>query len=185
MTVATVESYLKIYWTGLKEQLDALDTALYTDLAANAAVTITQFDTSHLTTAQLNQAQALLISIDCAGSPSLGGNSSERHFDSLKIFDRSMKKTSGLDWSIGEFCRLLKITLQEYYGKSETSRVANYVKTRISSIYMAPSLDQRGQVFKDYDLESIRDDRESYPLDNRYNSLGRTYSRRPATENTL
>ncbi len=168
MTVATVASYVKMYWSGLKEQLDLIDSAIYADFAANATVSLELFDHSFLTSAQVNQAEALLICVEAAGSPSISGNSSERHFDTLKIYDRTMKKISGLDWSIGEFCRLLKITLSEFNAKTATTRANQYTLHKSSSIYLAPDLDSRGKVFKDYELSDLRKDRESYPLDNRY-----------------
>jgi len=170
MAAATVENYTKIYWTGLVAQLDAIDTALYDDLAANAAVTLELFDHSFLTAAQINQAQALLICVECAGAPSLAGYSQERHFSDLKIADRKMSKLSGLDWSIGEFCRLLKITPQEFNAKTSAVREAQFKLYRTNAIYLAPDLDGRGRVFKDFDPQDVRDDRNSYPLDSRYPS---------------
>lgn len=169
MVAADVDSYIKMYWNGLEEQIGLIDSSIYDDLKANAAITITQFDTSHLTTAQLNQAQALLVIIDAAGAPSLAGWSMERHYQGIKVYDRSWKKDlTNYDWSIGELCRLLKITPKELNSKTSTQRAAQYNKYRTSSVYIAPQLDSRPQVFRDYDLEDLREDRESYPLDSRY-----------------
>ncbi len=175
MTVATVDHYVEAYFSGLKTNLDAIDSALYADLVANAAVNILNYNTGHLTTAQLNQAQALLVCIDAAEMPSVAGFSQEKFFDSLKIYDRTMKKVSGLDWATGAFCRLLNITLKEFNSKSATSRAANYTKTRTNLIYLpGTDLDQRARVFKDFDLEDVRSDREINPRISSYGTLGRS-----------
>lgn len=168
MTAATVEKYVAAYFPGLKTSLDAIDSALYTDLAANAAVTITYFDTSFLTTAQLNQGQALLICIDGAGIPSVAGWSMERHFSKRKIYDQNWEKTEGLDLFIGEFCRVLHITLKEFNAKTSTQRASIYSKSKTNSIYLSPALDGRAQVYKDFEVTDVRKDREAHPLDNRY-----------------
>jgi len=175
MTVATVEHYIEAYFSGLKTNLDAIDSALYADLVANAAVNILNYDTSHLTTAQLNQAQALLVCIDGGGMASIPGFSNERHYKKLKIYDRTWQNDDKIDGLIGEFCRLLKITIKEYNSKTATSRAANYTKTRTNLVYLpGTDLDQRARVFKDFDLEDVRDDREINPRISNYGTLGRS-----------
>jgi len=168
LTAATVTSYVSAYWSGLKAALDVVDTAIYTDLAANAAVTLELFDHSFLTTAQENQAQALLICIDAAGMPGIGGWSPERHYSKLKIADRTWTNTEGKDWAVGELCRLLKITFKEYMAKTSTQRQANYTKTLTNTYFIGGDLDQRGKLFRDYSLDDVTSDRKTTPLDNRY-----------------
>jgi len=168
MTVATVDNYVEAYWTGLEASLSAISPSLYADLVANAAVTLEQFTHDFLTAAQVNQAQALLVCLESAEMGSLPGNSQDKYYSSLKIYDRTMKKDIGLDSFTGAFCRLLKITLKEFNSKTSVTRSAIYSKTRSNSIYIAGNLDQRGKVFTDYDLEKKVADRKAYPLDNRY-----------------
>jgi hypothetical protein len=165
---ASTEAYLSLYWSGLKAQLDAVDTGVYSDLVYNAVESLDNFNTSHLSSAQVKQAVALLVCIDCSEMSGLAGWSQEKYFDSLKIYDRTMKKESGLDHFTGSFCRLLKISLKEFNTKTSAQRAEIYEKTRSDTIYLAPDLDQRGKVFKDYDLSKVRSDRNSYPLDSRY-----------------
>ena len=176
MAAATVEKYVSAYWSNLKSALDAIDSALYADLAANAAVTLELFDHSFLTTAQINQAQALLIAIDCSEMSSIPGFSQEKFFESLKIADRTMRKSAGLDWAVGAFCRLLKITMQEFNAKTSTVREAQFNVYKTSSLFISEHpLDQRARVFRDYELSDSRTEQEAspriksyYPLDNRY-----------------
>jgi hypothetical protein len=169
MTTATVDNYISIYWSTLKASLDAVSTSIYADLVANAAVTLELFDHSFLTTAQENQAQALLVCID-SGEFAIGGNSNDKYYSSWKVYDRVLKKDIGLDPFTGAFCRLLKITLKEYSSKTSTARSTIYSKTKSNSIYLSGDLDQRPKVFKDFELSDVATDRKSYPLDNRYNS---------------
>jgi len=168
MTVATVDNYVSVYWSTLKASLDAVDDAIYTDLVANAAVSLELFDHSFLTTAQINQAQALLVCIDAAEFLSIGGNSNEKYYSSWKVYDRTLKKDIGLDPFTGAFCRLLKITFKEYSSKTSATRSVIYTKTKSNSIYLSQNLDQRAQVFKDYELSDLATERKSYPLDNRF-----------------
>jgi hypothetical protein len=170
VVVSSIDSYVSVYWTGLRTSLDAINPSLYTDLVANAAATLEQFDYSFLTAAQINQAQALLVCIDAAEFSSIAGNSQDKYYSSLKIYDRTMKKDIGLDSFTGSFCRLLKITLKEFNSKTSTARSAIYSKIKSNSIFLSGDLDQRGKVFKDYDLDDKVSDRKAYPLDNRYNS---------------
>jgi hypothetical protein len=170
MTVATIDNYVSVYWSTLKASLDAIDEAIYDDLVANAAVTIELFDYSFLTAAQINQAQALLVCIDAGGMSSVAGFSQERHYNKLKIYDRTWQNDEKIDNFIGEFCRLLKITVKEYNSKTSATRSAIYTKTKSNSIFLSGDLDQRGKAFKDYELSDVATDRKSYPLDNRYNS---------------
>ncbi len=163
-----IEYWLAAYWTGLKDSLDDINVALYNDLVANATSTLSLFDTSFLTSSQIVQAKALLICIDAAEFSSVAGNSQEKYYSKLKIYDRTMEKAIGLDSFTGSFCRLLKITLNEYNSKTSTVRNVIYTKTRSNSIYLAPNMDNRGRVYRDYDLVDIVTDRKSYPLDNRY-----------------
>ena len=169
VVVSSIDSYISAYWIGLRDSLDAINPSLYTDLVANAASTIELFDYSFLTAAQINQAQALLVCIDAAEFSSIAGNSQDKYYATLKIYDRTMKKDIGLDSFTGSFCRLLKITLKEFNSKVATTRSLIYTKTRSNSIYIAPDMDQRGKVFKDHNLEDIVSDRKSFPLDSRYN----------------
>jgi hypothetical protein len=168
MTVATVDNYVSVYWTGLKNSLDLVDAAIYTDLVANAAVVLETFDHSFLTLSQINQAQALLVCINASEFLSVGGNSNDKYYSSWKVYDRTLKKDIGMDPFTGAFCRLLKISFKEYTSKTSAVRSAIYSKTRSNSIYIAGNLDQRGKVFTDYDLEKKVADRKAYPLDNRY-----------------
>jgi hypothetical protein len=165
---ASTEAYLSLYWSGLKAQLDAIDTGLYSDMILSAVKTLDLFDTSFLTAAQLKQACALLICIDCGEMGSLAGNSQEKYFSKLKIYDRTMEGEIGLDSFTGSFCRLLKITLKEFNSKTLNTRSSIYKKIRSDSIYMAPNLDQRGKIFRDYDISEVRNYRRSHTLDNRY-----------------
>ena len=168
MTVATVDNYVSAYWGTLEASLNAIDEAIYTDLVANAAVTIELFDHDFLTLSQINQAQALLVCIDASEFLSIGGNNNDKYYSSWKVYDRSLKKDIGMDPFTGAFCRLLKITFKEYTSKTSATRSVIYSKTRSDSIYLSGDLDQRGKVYKDYDLSKVRDDRKAYPLDNRY-----------------
>lgn len=165
---ASTEAYLALYWSGLKAQLDAVDTGLYSDMVMGAVSTLANFDTSFLTAGQIKQAYALLVAIDCGGMSSICGWSQERHYNKLKVYDRTWQNDDKIDWAIGEFCRLLKITLREYNAKTSTVRTAQYNKYKTNSIYISMPLDQRGQLFRDYEITDVRDDREAYPLDNRF-----------------
>lgn len=165
---APTEAYLSLYWSGLKAQLDAVDTGLYTDMVMGAVSTLANFDTSFLTAGQIKQAYALLICINSSEMPSIPGHSPEKFMEKLKIYDRVMQKPIGLDWAVGSFCRLLKINLSEFNAKTSAVRTSQFNLYRTNSIYHPTDLDQRGKVYKDYDITDVRDDREAYPLDNRY-----------------
>jgi hypothetical protein len=84
------------------------------------------------------------------------------------VYDRTLKKDIGLDPFTGAFCRLLKITFKEYSSKTSATRSVIYTKTKSNSIYLSQNLDQRAQVFKDYELSDLATERKSYPLDNRF-----------------
>ncbi|MCK9458843.1 MAG: hypothetical protein M0R80_04325 [Proteobacteria bacterium] len=168
VVVSSIDSYISAYWTGLRTSLDAINPSLYTDLVANAAVVLETFDHDFLTLSQINQAQALLVCINASEFLSIGGNSNDKYYSSWKVYDRSLKKDIGMDPFTGAFCRLLKITFKEYTSKTSAARSAIYIKTKSNSVYLAPSMDQRAQVFKDYTLEDVATERKSYPLDNRF-----------------
>lgn len=165
---ASTEAYLALYWSGLKAQLDAVDTGLYSDMVMGAVSTLANFDTSFLTAGQIKQAYALLVCVSASEMPSVPGFSQEKFVEKFKVYDRVLQKPIGLDWAVGAFCRLLKITLSEFNAKTSSVRTAQYNIYKTNSIFLGHDLDQRGKVFRDYDLSDVRDDREAYPLDNRY-----------------
>jgi len=168
MTVATVDNYVSVYWGTLEASLNAIDEAIYDDLVANAAVVLETFDHSFLTLSQINQAQALLVCINASEFLSVGGNSNDKYYSSWKVYDRVLKKDIGMDPFTGAFCRLLKISFKEYTSKTSAARSAIYTKTKSNSIYLSGDLDQRGKVYKDYELSDVVADRKAYPLDNRF-----------------
>jgi hypothetical protein len=176
VAAATVANYLDVYFPGAKTQLDVISTSLYTELVANAAASLEFFNHDFLTDSQIVQAQALLVAIDCGGMPGLAGWSQERHYQKLKVADRTWSNTDTKDWAIGEFCRLLKITLPEYTAKTSTVREAQFNVYKTNSLFISEHpLDQRARVFRDYELDDSRTEQEAnpriknyYPLDNRY-----------------
>lgn len=160
MTAATVADWVNVYWSGLKTQLDTLNSSLYTELASDAAADVTKYDTGHLTANQLVRLQALLVCVECGGMSGLGGWSQERHLMGLKIADRTWKKDSQspMDVWIGELCRLLKITQKQFLTLSSSTRAAKYNLYKTNSVYLAPPLDNRPSLGKDYDLQDARDE---------------------------
>jgi hypothetical protein len=170
---SSVDSWVSVYWSGLKAQMDLIDTSLYADLVADAAIHINDFDISTLTTAEKTRVQALMICIETAGMPGLAGWSQERHLTGLKIADRTWKKDiTNYDWAIGELCRILKITPKQYLTiVSQTDRLSKYgTLYTTNSAYLAPDLDQRAQVHRDYTLSEKRADYVANQVKpNRYN----------------
>jgi len=177
VTVA-VDSWISAYWTGLRTKLDVIGSTLYTDLVDDAAVHINDFDISNLTAAEKVRVQALLVCVEAGGMPSLAGWSQERHLTGLKIADRTVKKDiTNYDWAIGELCRILKITPKQYQTVvSNTDRESRYTQVyTTSSIFLAPDLDTRAQVHRDYTLQDKVEDYQVRP--NEYNSTGRLDNR--------
>jgi hypothetical protein len=155
MTSTSLLGWISAYWTGLKAKLDVIDPLIYADLAADAAVHVTDFDISNLTIPEKTRVQALLVCVEAAGMPSLAGWSQERHLTDLKIADRTIKKgITNYDWAIGELCRILHITPKQYLTVvSNTDRQSRYTKVyTTNSIYIAPDLDTRAQIHRDYTL---------------------------------
>ena len=178
MTSATISGWISAYWNGLQSKLDAIDPLLYSDLVADAAVHIQDFDISNLTVPEKVRVQALLICIEAGGMPSLAGWSQERHLTGLKIADRTIKKDlTNYDWTIGELCRILKITPKQYQTvTSNTDRQSRYTQVyTTNSIFLAPDLDTRAQVHRDYTLQDKVEDYQVRP--NEYNSTGRLDNR--------
>jgi len=165
---SSVSDWVKVYWSTLETQLDAIDTDLFDELAAEAVTRIAEFDTSFLSTSAITRAQALYVCVESGGFSSVGGYAAERHYDTLKLFDRTWKKQTNYDMWIGELCRLLRVTPKELLAKSATARASLYNKYKINSVFLAPDLSQRASPFRDYEMDDVRTDRKDYPLDNRY-----------------
>lgn len=155
---ATVDLWTETYWPGLKTQLDVISADLYSALKASAAAEILNYDTSRLTADQILRAQALLICVPSAGMPGLAGWSEERHQKTLKIDTRTWTKTEGLDAFIGELKNYLP-AWTDNNAKATNDKIFTVFKT--NSIFLAPKMDQRDQVFRDEEKE-LSDIRENW-----------------------
>ena len=168
MTSATISGWISAYWNGLQSKLDAIDPLLYSDLVADAAVHIQDFDISNLTVPEKVRVQALLICIEAGGMPSLAGWSQERHYDTLKIDKRTWSKKGIMDQFLGE----LKYLLPDWTDSSMAAiRSAQFPLTKTDSIYLAPKLDHRSEeTFRDRDPVDIKNDyiSNSYPNEGPY-----------------
>lgn len=160
--VATVDLWAEVYWPGLKAQLDLISTDLYGALKTSAAAEILNYDTSRLTADQILRVQALLICVPSAGMPGLAGWSEERHQKTLKIDTRTWTKTEGLDAFIGELRTYLPAWTDKNI-KTTNDKIFQVFKT--NSIFLAPKLDQRDQVFRDKELADERTNWDEYGWD--------------------
>ncbi len=150
---ATVDDYIKAYWSTLEASLDAIDTDLYDDLKTSAAAKILNYNIDHLTTQEKIIAEALIVCVDAAGFSSIAGFSDSRHFASQKIDKMSVTKTEGSDHFLGELRRYIP----EYGKDSSTTTRANISQSyRTNNYYIGKKLDMRDEPFRESEPDTLR-----------------------------
>lgn len=160
LIVADVAGWVRAYWPELEAALNVISLLvgpncnLFNELIAETATTILSYDVSNKSASEVLRARALMVCVESAGMPGIAGWEEQRHYDTLKIMDRTWRKSEGLDHFIGELRRIFPA-----YTKNDTIRSATISNTKatVNSAYLHTRLDQRLTPYNERDIGAIRD----------------------------
>lgn len=160
MTDADVSAWVKAYWPELEDALDEISEAigvgydLFNELILETSASILKYDTTGLSPSAILRAKALMVCIEAAGMPGIPGFEEQRHYDTLKIMDRTWKKSEGIDHFVGELKRILPDYTRDDSAKSI---IISNTKAIVNSLYTHTRLDQRSTPYTERDISVVRD----------------------------
>jgi hypothetical protein len=156
---ADVSGWVAAYWPELEVTMDAISTIvgsvdLFAELVTETATSILSYDITNKSSSEVLRARALMVCVEAAGMPGIAGWEEQRHYNTLKIMDRTWKKEEGLDHFIGELQRILPA-----YTKTDSVKLNTILGTKavVDSLYNHTRLDQRKTPYTERDISVIRD----------------------------
>ena len=159
-SLADTGGWVKVYWPELEAALDVISLTvgsgydLFAELVTETATSILGYDTSNKSASEVLRARALMVCVEAAGMPGIAGWEEQRHYDTLKIMDRTWRKTEGIDHFVGELRRILPAYTRDDLIKST---IISNTKATVNSLYTSTRLDQRLTPYTERDIDTIRD----------------------------
>jgi hypothetical protein len=156
---ADVAGWIAAYWPELEASLDAISTIvgsvdLFNELITETATSILAYEVTNKSSSEILRARALMVCVEAAGMPGIAGWEEQRHYDTLKIMDRTWRKSEGVDHFIGELKRILPA-----YTKTDSVKLNTILGTKAvaDSLYTHTRLDQRKTPYSERDISVIRE----------------------------